>query len=770
MSKISLALPCFAPPEFPEGGRLILTPEQITANYRKQTLEERQYHEKLIKLTGKRMFPPCCQSLHISLFFDGTGNNEKNDTDFANPPHPTNIAKLYHATYQDAESQGYFRYYMPGVGTPFPKINEFSYSGAGLMFASGGEDRINWALLRLVDALMIAITPTRKGLDDSVAREQIAAMRAHWPLSGDANRRRAINGLLTPLRARVTQARPQPIAIKLFIYGFSRGAAEARTFVSWLSELLVDPESDAVELELLGLPLSIEFLGVLDTVPSVGIAHIAPGFDGHMGWASGTQQLPPASRFPGLIKCCRHFVAAHEQRLSFPLDSIRRPEGHYPSQTQEVVYPGMHSDIGGGYSPGEQGKSTGGVGEVLSQIVLHDLYAAAFSAGAPLAIRADLITSLIKNIRPSRAMSPDTFDEFNASEILISRFNAWRKLTLLDAVALEADIPAAEQNGYQPQALSSSLESVVIQQMAWMTAWRIGRYAHNSLLAQPFYLNAPQKDTAGLEEEKRQYDIKFNAWRNQLDLARKDRPGWQDTIEQGPPDYDPTNGQYQLREAAREFEHDYRNWLRDVNGNPAEKVIQVALDGVLKHPVYRLNGDDENKEYEQMRKEGDYHYARLFSDRLGTGTRKEPEAQLLALFDQQIHDSRAWFVQSTLGGREPWGGYFRYRMIYCGSKANKQVQLIYVEGKAVGAPQLDPPLLFIVESRSGEERVTEVQKVRELASGQVEVLTPGSMLPASHEPGLIAARESARIRAERHQQARLAIAQKMSEWNSKNIG
>ena len=98
MSKISLALPCFAPPEFPEGGRLILTPEQITANYRKQTLEERQHHEKLIKLTGKRMFPPCCQSLHISLFFDGTGNNEKNDTNIARPPHPTNIAKLFHAT------------------------------------------------------------------------------------------------------------------------------------------------------------------------------------------------------------------------------------------------------------------------------------------------------------------------------------------------------------------------------------------------------------------------------------------------------------------------------------------------------------------------------------------------------------------------------------------------------------------------------------------------------------------------------------------------
>lgn len=113
MSEINRALPCRAPPEFPENGRLFLTPEQITANYRKQTLEERQFSNKLMKQAEKRLMPPCCHSLHISLFFDGTGNNDENDTNIARPPHPTNIARLFHATYERADS-GYFRYYMPG--------------------------------------------------------------------------------------------------------------------------------------------------------------------------------------------------------------------------------------------------------------------------------------------------------------------------------------------------------------------------------------------------------------------------------------------------------------------------------------------------------------------------------------------------------------------------------------------------------------------------------------------------------------------------------
>ncbi|MCK1143576.1 DUF2235 domain-containing protein [Providencia stuartii] len=77
---------------------------------------------------------------------------------------------------------------------------------------------------------------------------------------------------------------------------------------------------------LANLPLSIEFLGILDTEPSVGIVHLVPAFTGHFDWANGTQQLPDEKRYPDFVRCCRHFVAAHEQRLCFPLDTVRRPQ------------------------------------------------------------------------------------------------------------------------------------------------------------------------------------------------------------------------------------------------------------------------------------------------------------------------------------------------------------------------------------------------------------------------------------------------------------
>ena len=80
------------------------------------------------------------------------------------------------------------------------------------------------------------------------------------------------------------------------------------------------------------------------------------------------------------------------------------------------------------------------------------------------------------------------------------------------------------------------------------------------------------------------------------------------------------------------------------------------------------------KEYQQIKAMGDGLYPQFFIDSLGTGTRTQPCAELLALYDDQVHDSRAWFMQSSLGGREPWGGYFRYRMIYFGDEVSQALE------------------------------------------------------------------------------------------------
>ena len=45
-----------------------------------------------------------------------------------------------------------------------------------------------------------------------------------------------------------------------------------------------------------GLPISIEFLGLFDTVAAVGFADSVPFAAGHMSWADGTMRLPDEER------------------------------------------------------------------------------------------------------------------------------------------------------------------------------------------------------------------------------------------------------------------------------------------------------------------------------------------------------------------------------------------------------------------------------------------------------------------------------------------
>ena len=263
----------WAPPIFPVGGRISSDVSVVTCNFGKQTLEEDCFLRK-VNSKGRSQRFECCHSLHISLFFDGTNNNDANDT---KKNHPSNIAKLFHASIQDdeAKGRGYFSYYMPGVGTPFPEIGELDYSEEGLIYATGGEDRINWALVSLADTLHTALAKTplsqdrRKNAVKNMSTLSLPLMSA----LGSSKRRAVMTELLMPLRPRVALAKPEVLGIKLYVYGFSRGAAEARAFVTWLSQLFETPAgAEQPALSLIGLPVSIEFLGVLDTVASVGIA------------------------------------------------------------------------------------------------------------------------------------------------------------------------------------------------------------------------------------------------------------------------------------------------------------------------------------------------------------------------------------------------------------------------------------------------------------------------------------------------------------------
>ena len=800
MSEIKETDLAWLPPPFPAQGRLPTQALQVGQSCHQQSSAERLYRQELCLAAGRRVEPPCCKTLHISLFFDGTGNNLNNDLLLSDPKHPTNIARLFRATIgtgtaggvptggqatllDGAEDGGgkYFKFYMPGVGTPFPEVNDPDYSTLGLVGATRGEERINWALLRIIDVLKF--TATEEWLTTAESRKSLSKMGTSWNrlwFGGSHNRyeefSRLLNELAPQLKPLITQpepGKPKLLGIKLYVYGFSRGAAAARTFVRWLSELLPPPKAEGekppqcLQTGELQLPVSVEFLGLLDTVASVGVAHVVPIAEGHMSWADGTMELPDDATYGGLIKKCVHLVSGHEQRLCFPLDSVRRSDGKYPPYATEVVYPGMHSDLGGGYPPGDQGKANGeDDGLLLSQITLHDMYSSAFSVGAPFKVPS---ISLSQDLQSNnwRMLSPELQLEFEVAPELVQRFNAWRELTL--NLTTPEKVTPEEACEYNPPRASGSLETVVENQIAWLTAWRIERYARGSMLKTPFYqratnteaLPAARKAAEDARDEKQRIVLK----RRQEQIAKQSADKMDELVLQpGIKDFDPDMAQTQLFEAAKEFGKDYHDGYRI-----PENLAQIVLDTVLQPLVFVLNTDDEPREYRRIKADGDARQAVLFPEAGEASNAQQPAGLVRALFDDQVHDSRAWFMHAALGTREMWGGYFRYRMIYFSDKCSKSLSPLVIAGNLVGFATLTTGVVLSFRQKSLTGKVAGLAATGAVRSLQVEVLDrltrePVAELPGgeqlrafTREPGVVVARQKAQVAEQQLARARAAI-------------
>ncbi len=173
------------------------------------------------------------------------------------------------------------------------------------------------------------------------------------------------------------------------VIGFSRGAAGARAFVHKLINKWAPNGNLANQTGKYAIPYQVNFMGLFDTVASVGLPDSVRTvadvdmFAGHHAFASGG-----ALDIPDKVRFCWHAISIHEQRMSFPLDSIRKDDDYPEGVRREIAYPGVHSDVGGGYAPGAQGKGRGSDDQddshKLSQITLHDMYIAALKYGVPL--------------------------------------------------------------------------------------------------------------------------------------------------------------------------------------------------------------------------------------------------------------------------------------------------------------------------------------------------------------------------------------------------
>lgn len=308
----------------------------------------------------------CGYQLFLGMFFDGTGNNKNHEKADKN----SNVAKLwkiYTDLDQDTSSRLYRKHYMPGVGTAFEAIGENNGGKGnylGSAFGNQGQSRIDFALIQTMNEIHKVLY---------YGNEYINKLEAE-DICQDTSSGSIIADKFDDLAGKVEEKRKEKsiLQINLSVFGFSRGAAEARSFVNQLLQLCGGTQWA-------GIRFSYDFLGIFDTVASVASADIFGAgidmvFGGHWGWAT-----PSLLRVPSAVKLCVHIVAATEGRACFPSDLVHDGTA-YPSNCEEWVMPGSHSDVGGGYATGDYGTPL----NHIPRIALHQIYKDALRSGVPL--------------------------------------------------------------------------------------------------------------------------------------------------------------------------------------------------------------------------------------------------------------------------------------------------------------------------------------------------------------------------------------------------
>ena len=420
-------------------------PFQFTAAERNRIVNELRKSLQPPTCDAKgRALPTCANYAHIGVFFDGTNNNKYFST---KEKSHSNVARLYDvfpgkgvlteeqirqtarvyydsewekrtlpvpSTFAAKEKAEYFseaqarktmyrKIYVPGVGTPFRQVgdeNDELGNRLGEAVAKYGNARIIWAMLQVLSLLM-----SMSGQEAIPAQEldDMARKLGRPAVDGDVKIEfyKKLNGSHY-LRKLQNDRLPKIEAVNLYVFGFSRGAAAARSFCTRMRTYLAKLD--------IKFKINIKFLGLFDTVASVGSAHSSRALygkeDGHHSWAAMDLM------FPSGIDKTVHLVAAHEVRGSFPITSIAGMTG------EEIVFPGVHSDVGGGYAPTEQGKSvyvdtdTG----KLSQIPLSVMYRKAVMAGVPFLLPSEWQDDTIKEV-------------MKVDPVLIRDFNSYRENT-----------------------------------------------------------------------------------------------------------------------------------------------------------------------------------------------------------------------------------------------------------------------------------------------------------------------------------------------------
>jgi hypothetical protein len=589
--------------------------------------------------------PPqsCKQCIWLSFFFDGTGNNL--DADVGTVKH-SNVAKLYRAHKKDDPVNGTYRIYIPGVGTYFSEVGDDGRSKLGLGTGRMGDARLDWAL---------------KQFDEKMA----------------------------PHLARANAPGNSIVEINISLFGFSRGAALARAFANMLlSERCVRHAKKGWCVKTGMHHLRIRFMGLFDTVASVGLpmstntvskvaalisvkqminARLydpdyqesvpqrlafatggAPGADPAPGVYDGHQSWGEKIAIPHMVEEVQHFIAAHEIRNSFPVDSVSilgDKKVDKPTQFYETVFPGVHSDIGGSHRPGKGARSPDPE-EKLGLIPLAYMYDFAIKKDVPLL--------------PATAWEEFTRADLATGKLVLERFKYYK------AKVGDGDI----------------LGPVINAHMALYYAWRF-RYIHRKQLGDRDEANHIartntefQGDGAKLDREIKPLEESNDAARRAVALAEQRYMSYvqysQDMDRKDAPKYKAELTTAQINQRKTQDALLRAKAKRDALPDMSELTsmlelydAQLIADAKAIRRVYTARGS----QTASLAKRGELrpHYKVMMDayENEFIHNKGLTDETIIAFFDNYVHDSLAGFAQDATLPSDPraiyLGGDEKYR-------------------------------------------------------------------------------------------------------------
>ncbi|KNC95090.1 PAAR domain-containing protein [Trabulsiella odontotermitis] len=310
-------------------------PEQHAQAARKSAAQEQPQEQNTQKPKREIM-------LTLGVFFDGTGNNAVNTANMLK------ACTARHYNLNDAEATGILEKCAE---------EEFDVSGNGATSYTGYYTNIHWlnTLYKttfsegspdIQQAIYIDGTGTEAGQPDSMIGLGLGISDMGVIAKTDnavAQLSRAITDTIKQLKDKSSGYELVIKSLQFDIFGFSRGAAASRHFANRIQSedpaIISAIREGMIDTTYKGAPVGkIRFIGIFDTVAAIGTP--ANGLNPHTA-DTGEVKI---KLHPGVADKVFHITAAHECRFNFALNSVKPA---WP----ELVLPGVHSDLGGGYLP-----------------------------------------------------------------------------------------------------------------------------------------------------------------------------------------------------------------------------------------------------------------------------------------------------------------------------------------------------------------------------------------------------------------------------------